>query len=156
MTRGRTCRPFSLASPHPARSGSLCRWPRGVRFLSGDLDPLVAFLWASFAMAQSLGILRSIFSGFEQIQYEAALKLGATRSCSAPASGSCSGPAHRSGIGAAMFGAIPQAGRTVLGAVCRATANGGLFPPAFHPRDFPSYRWRPWPLILMGVRGWRR
>ncbi|MCX5796559.1 MAG: oligosaccharide flippase family protein [Elusimicrobia bacterium] len=119
----------------------LCPYP-------GISISLVALLAASFAMRNLLEFFGAIFSGFEQIQYEAVLKLAAHTLLLGLGIWFMSRDLSITWIGAAMLGGYLAA--AVCGAVwCQSKWR--ILPLVFHTEGLAILYAEALPLILMGA-----
>lgn len=109
---------------------------------------LIVLLAASFAMRNLLEFFGAVFSGFEQMQREAALKLGSHALMLGLGAWAMSRELSMPWAAAAMLAGY-SAG-AVLGAVwCHRRWN--LFPLSFHPQGLSILYAESLPLILMGA-----
>ncbi len=131
---------FPLWIALPAAAGGLISYP-------GISLPLIAVLAASFAMRNLLEFFGAIFSGFEQIQYEAVLKFSAHIIMLGLGIWAMSRGLSLTWMASAMLGGY-------LTAACGAAwchRKWRIFPLAFHPEGLRILYSEALPLIVMGA-----
>lgn len=123
---------------------AVCRW---ISYPGISLS-LIALLAASFAMRNLLEFFGAVFTGFERIEQEAALKLAAHVLLLGSGLWVMSRGLSLVWIGAAMCGAYGAA--AAAGAVW-GQRQWRLFPLEFHPQGLAVLYSEAWPLLLMGA-----